>query len=75
MGTNGWALHRDADIYGPDCEKFRPERWLEKFTASDKAKLMEECLGSFGFGSRICLGKNLAMMEISRVRHTRSVTL
>ncbi|KAI1381233.1 cytochrome P450 [Hypoxylon crocopeplum] len=67
LGTNGWALHRNAEIYGADCEEFRPERWSDKSIDPNKTKLMEECLGSFGFGSRTCLGKNLALMEISRL--------
>ncbi len=60
---NGWALHRNQKIYGPDANEFRPERWLE---AGDK-KLMESCYPSFGFGSRTCVGKNMALMEINKV--------
>ena len=29
IGTNAWALHRKAEIFGDDVESFRPERWLK----------------------------------------------
>lgn len=66
MGTNAWALHRNAEIYGSDCDEFRPERWLDQ-NDPNKLRMMEECYGSFGFGSRTCLGKSLALMEMYRV--------
>jgi cytochrome P450 len=47
-----------------NADEFRPERWLEGDT-----KDMEACFASFGFGSRTCIGKNLALMEINKVSH------
>ncbi|CZR65555.1 uncharacterized protein PAC_15455 [Phialocephala subalpina] len=62
VSVNGWALHRNKSIFGEDADEFRPERWLEGYT-----KLMESCYASFGFGSRTCIGKNMALMEINKV--------
>lgn len=35
VGINSWVAHRDASIFGPDANQFKPERWL----TSDKEKL------------------------------------
>lgn len=72
MSTNAWALHHNMKVYGQDCDEFRPERWLER-SDSEKVKEMEECYGSFGFGSRTCLGKNLALLEMYRVGSMPSI--
>lgn len=29
LAVNGWVLHRDRGVFGPDADAFRPERWLE----------------------------------------------
>jgi cytochrome P450 len=29
IGANPWVIHRQKEIFGDDCETFRPERWLE----------------------------------------------
>jgi cytochrome P450 len=28
VGVNAWAIHRNTEIFGPDVDLFRPERWL-----------------------------------------------
>ncbi|KAK5462718.1 hypothetical protein LTS15_002430 [Exophiala xenobiotica] len=62
VGVNGWSLHRHHAIYGEDADCFRPERWL-----TGDIKAMENCYASFGFGTRTCIGKNMALMEISKI--------
>lgn len=37
---NAWVLHQNKDVYGPDPENFRPERWIGK----EKTSLMESMM-------------------------------
>ncbi|KIW21750.1 uncharacterized protein PV07_12820, partial [Cladophialophora immunda] len=65
VGINAWVTARDRRVYGEDCDQFRPERWLEapeeQLTAMERANL------AFGHGKRGCLGKNIALLEISKL--------
>ncbi|KAJ7309253.1 cytochrome P450 [Mycena albidolilacea] len=47
---NVWAIHRDPEIF-PDYDEFRPERYLEQ---PDLEYV------TYGFGRRICMGKDVA---------------
>jgi cytochrome P450 len=64
VAVNGWVLHRDTSVFGSDSEEFRPERWLED---KDAAKRMERYMFQFGGGSHLCIGRNLALLEINMV--------
>ncbi|RPA86872.1 cytochrome P450 [Ascobolus immersus RN42] len=64
VGINSYVCARQKSLYGEDAEEFRPERWLED---EEKRKELERYDHSFGYGSRPCLGKNLATMEILKV--------
>jgi cytochrome P450 len=65
VGMNAWALHRDREVFGDDAEVYRPERWIE----ADKGRLkaMERSFFSFGHGPRACIGKNISILEMSKV--------
>jgi cytochrome P450 len=64
VGCNAWTVHRDKELYGQDADIFRPERWLE---ASDEhARKMGVSLFTFGAGKRACVGKNIALLEMSK---------
>ncbi|KAF2088762.1 cytochrome P450 52A12 [Saccharata proteae CBS 121410] len=53
--TNIYALHRRADIYGPDADEFRPERWAT----------LRPRWGFLPFlgGPRVCPGQGMALTE------------
>ncbi|VAH92700.1 unnamed protein product [Triticum turgidum subsp. durum] len=61
-----YAMGRMPRIWGDDCEKFRPERWL----TGPGGTFMPESLYRypvFQAGLRVCLGKELAVMEMKAV--------
>lgn len=65
-----YVVHRDPELYGPDPEAFRPERWLVgegDEEARERVARMEAANFAFGMGPRICLGKELALLETYKV--------
>ncbi|OTA99734.1 hypothetical protein M426DRAFT_76178 [Hypoxylon sp. CI-4A] len=65
VGTNGWVLHRNKDVFGEDVHSFRPERWIDGDAA--QIKEMRRNLFSFGHGPRSCIGKNISILEMWKV--------
>ncbi|HLI07969.1 MAG TPA: cytochrome P450 [Ktedonobacteraceae bacterium] len=57
-----WALHRNPDIW-EDTDTFRPERWEPDL----KQKGLQWAYVPFGGGSRVCLGRSLALLELSLI--------
>jgi cytochrome P450 len=55
-----WCLHRQESVF-TQAEEWNPDRWL----SDDQEKLaeMNRWNWTFGSGSRICLGKNLALQR------------
>lgn len=74
VGINPYVMARNKEMWGDDAEIFRPERWLrdEEHHESDEdyQERMRRLKGadlSFGAGSRICIGKHLALVEVYKV--------
>ncbi|EKG10859.1 Cytochrome P450 [Macrophomina phaseolina MS6] len=67
LNINAWAVHRDRETFGDDAEAFRPERWLED---EERARLMDRHMIQFGGGSHVCIGRNLALLEMNKVLPT-----
>ena len=64
VGINTWVLHSDTSIFGPDVDDFLPERWLE---SDEKMSQMNKAWIPFGSGSRTCIGKNISLLEMSKL--------
>ena len=64
-GMNVWTmvvtLHTDPEIWGPDSYKFDPNRFANGITGACK---LPHLYMPFGVGPRVCLGQNLAMVEL-----------
>ncbi|WRX16946.1 Cytochrome P450 - like 10 [Theobroma cacao] len=64
-GTNMWidvvAMHHDPAMWGDDVNEFRPERFKDDHLYGGCKHKMGFL--PFGFGGRMCVGRNLTMME------------
>ena len=66
VGCLQLALHLNPKAFGEDAGVFRPERWLEE-ASPEALRVMEASHLGFGRGRRVCLGQNLAVMEMKKV--------
>jgi cytochrome P450 len=64
-GVNLWtlvtALHTDPEVWGPDSYKFNPDRFANGIIGACK---FPHLYMPFGVGPRVCLGQNLAAVEL-----------
>ncbi|KAI0552332.1 cytochrome P450 [Xylaria curta] len=72
IGVNPYVIGRNKKVWGPDADKFRPERWLRGDEESDKAyhermKLFNAADLTFGGGARVCIGRHIAYLEVYKV--------
>ncbi|KAG7390172.1 hypothetical protein PHYPSEUDO_008626 [Phytophthora pseudosyringae] len=66
IGLATYAMGRMPKVWGPDAEEFKPERWIDDTTG--KLLLVSAYkFASFNAGPRMCLGVNLAMLEMKLV--------
>ncbi|CZT21896.1 related to pisatin demethylase (cytochrome P450) [Ramularia collo-cygni] len=73
VGISVLGVHRNKDLFGPDEDSYRPERWLllsqgGDEESSDKIQQMEknnELI--FGYGRFKCLGMNVNAKEMNKV--------
>jgi len=63
LSVPSYTIHHDSEVWGPDVEEFRPDRWLPKnLTARQKT-----CFNPFSLGPRSCIGQNVVRMELSLI--------
>ena len=68
-----YAMGRMESVWGPDACQYRPERWLD-----DDGNFRHESpftFPAFNAGPRLCLGKEMAYLQVSRCHTSRLWTL
>jgi hypothetical protein len=77
VGMNPWVVHQNKTIFGQDSESFNPDRWLRNIDDGEteeafQARLtaMKQADLTFGAGNRICLGRNVSMLETYKIIST-----
>ncbi|KAI1266252.1 cytochrome P450 [Xylariaceae sp. FL1019] len=60
------AIQRSKTVFGDDADVFRPERWLEEPDESKLEAMKRTNDLLFGYGRWQCLGKNIALLELSK---------
>ncbi|RLN21944.1 hypothetical protein C2845_PM07G16490 [Panicum miliaceum] len=53
-------IHHDKDVWGEDAGEFRPERFADGISRASKDS---PAFFPFGWGPRICVGQNFALVE------------
>jgi cytochrome P450 len=65
VGQGFFAIGRSVAVWGDDADIFRPERWLE--ADDERLRVMNAAVDThFGAGKYSCLGKPIAMMELTK---------
>lgn len=59
-----YTIHHSKEIWGPDADDFRPERWDDVTTRQKNAFI------PFSHGPRACVGRNVAEMEMKLIAAT-----
>ncbi|KAJ9245288.1 hypothetical protein DTO169E5_1155 [Paecilomyces variotii] len=61
------SMNRSKEVFGPDAEEWKPERWIP-VTEYDQSRIstMNGLLTTFGMGARSCVGKNIALVEVHK---------
>ena len=62
-----YTIHHSKEIWGPDADEFRPERWIENGGLTDRQK---NAFIPFSYGPRACVGRNVAEMEMKMIAAT-----
>lgn len=62
--AQAWSLHRNPEVF-PEPETWNPARWLD--SSDEQLKEMQRWFWAFGSGGRMCVGSNLAMLDMKAI--------
>ena len=62
--SQAWSLHRNPDVF-PSPNTWNPGRWLDSSEA--ELREMQRWFWAFGSGGRMCVGSNLAMLDMKAI--------
>ncbi|RKU39859.1 hypothetical protein DL546_000216 [Coniochaeta pulveracea] len=65
LSINPWVIHHSKEIWGPDADEFKPQRWL-----AESAAAIEKYWIPFGAGYMSCPGQNVTKIELSKITAT-----
>lgn len=66
VGVMPAAVHLNEDVFGRDVKLFRPGRWVD-LKDEKRLQMMESAHLGFSRGRRVCLGQNVAIMQMKKV--------
>ncbi|TMW65586.1 hypothetical protein Poli38472_008228 [Pythium oligandrum] len=63
IGLMAYSMARSTKLWGPNAGEFNPERWIDSVTG-EVTPVSTNKWFSFHSGPRVCIGMNLALMEL-----------
>lgn len=64
VGVSSYSIHHNSTHF-PDPWSFQPERWVESTSVSQESiNHARRAFWPFGLGTRQCIGKNLAYLQL-----------
>lgn len=66
VGINPAVISRDYEVFGADADSFNPDRWLTKDESSLR-RMRDTADFTFGAGSRVCMGRYFAQLELYKL--------
>jgi cytochrome P450 len=61
-----YSMGRMKDVWGEDCQEYRPERWLSE-DGSQLRYVPSHKFLAFNSGPRMCLGKDIAIIQMKTI--------
>lgn len=62
--SHAYTVQRDKGLYGEDAENYNPGRWM----VNEKRNFeLDAAQFTFGMGPRVCIGKDIALMEMYKL--------